>query len=95
MMARTALKVIRRCVVADRFTVSPHFVHRMAERVLVWPDIVAVVGSPDSVRSGGRDRWARPKWLISGTAADELPIEVVCVLDEDEREDVTVFITAA
>jgi hypothetical protein len=59
----------------------------------VWPDILAVLDAPASVRSGGQDRWGRPKWLVSGTAADELPIEVVCVLDEDERGDVTVFIT--
>jgi hypothetical protein len=45
------------------------------------------------VRSGGRDRWERPKWLVRGTAVDELPVEVVCVLDEAERGNVTVFIT--
>jgi hypothetical protein len=91
--ARRALNLIRRCVAADRFTMLPHFRQRMAERGLVWPDILAVLDEPEGVRSGGHDRWERPKWLISGTAADELPIEVVCVLDEDRRGDATVFIT--
>jgi len=65
----------------------------MDERGLFWPDVLAVLDTPDAVRSGGRDRFGRAKWMISGTAVDGLSIEIVCVLDRDERGNVTVFIT--
>ena len=91
--AKRALAVIRDCVNAGRFLVLPHFRARMALRGLVWPDVLAVLDAPDCMRPDGKDRYDRPKWLVAGTAADNLPIEVVCVLDTDERGDVTVFIT--
>lgn len=91
--ARKALALIRRCVACGRYLLLLHFTERMDERGLFWPDVLAVLDAPKGVRSGGLDRWERPKWLISGTTADELPMEVVCVLDEDERGNVTVFIT--
>ena len=91
--ARKALSVIRCCVAAERFTMLPHFRERMAQRGIVWPDILAVLDQPTGVRSGRTDRHGRPKWIIRGTAADGLPIEIVCVQDEDPEGNVTVFIT--
>jgi hypothetical protein len=91
--ARNALSVIRKCVAAGRYTVLLHFVQRLDERGLFWPDVRAVLDDPSGVRYDGHDRYDRPKWIVAGDAADDLPIEIVCVLDEDERGNVTVFIT--
>jgi hypothetical protein len=65
----------------------------MDRRGLVWPDVLAVLDSPSTVRAGGTDRFGRDKWRISGTAADGEALEFVCALDVDERGEVTVFIT--
>jgi len=91
--ARQALRTIRRCVRAGRFRLLVHFTERMDKRGLVWPDILVVLDRPDDVRDGGPERLSRPKWIITGTAADGLPVEIVCVLDEDEHGELTVFIT--
>jgi hypothetical protein len=91
--ARKALSVIRKCVEAERFTLLSHFTQRMDSRSLVWPDVLAVLDNPADARDGGPDRFDRPKWIVLGTSADGLPIEVVCVLDEDERGNVAVFVT--
>ena len=91
--ASKALSVIRRCVVDGRYIVLPHFAHRMDERGLVWSDLLAVLDNPDRLRDEGYDQFDRPKWLISGTAADGLPVEIICVLDRDKHGNITVFIT--
>ena len=91
--AARALSIIRRCVADGRFVVLPHFVHRMDQRGLVWSDLLAVVDNPDRIHDEGYDRFDRAKWVMSGTAADGLPVEIVCVLDKDEHGSITVFIT--
>lgn len=91
--ARQALKIIRQCVDAERYRVLPHFRQRMAQRGLVWPDVLAVLDDPAEVRSDGQDRYHRPKWIVSGKAPDGVPVEFVCVIDEDEQGNLTVFIT--
>jgi hypothetical protein len=91
--ARQALKIIRDCVDSDRFVLLPHFVQRMEQRGLFLPDVLAVLEVPSGVRYGGLDKWERPKWLIRGTTADALALEIVCVLDRDDRGQTTVFIT--
>lgn len=91
--ATRALLTIRACVGAGRYRVLRHFTERMDQRGLVWGDVLAVLDAPGTVRDGGRDRFDRPKWLVSGTAADGEPMELVAALDVDERGRVTVFIT--
>ncbi|MEW6250589.1 MAG: DUF4258 domain-containing protein [Planctomycetota bacterium] len=91
--ARQALRIIRRCMAQRRFGVLPHFRKRMARRGLFWTDVQAVLDDPSDVRSGGRDRFFRPKWLVAGVAADGEDIVLVCVLDVDEHGDLTVYIT--
>jgi len=88
--AREALHTIRDCCAQDRFRLLPHFRKRMAQRGLLWPDILAVLDEPEDVRGGKHDRHRRPKWIIRGTAIDGLAIEFVCVLDDGE---LAVFIT--
>jgi hypothetical protein len=65
------------------------------------PEPTGVIRGPDThgdrpadVRSGARDRFSRPKWIIAGEAADGLTLEMVCALDVDQRGEQTVFITA-
>ena len=91
--ARQAWSVIRRCVAAKRFTVLRHFLKHMDQRGVFWPDVLTVLDRPDDVRRAGRDRFGRPKWIVTGATVDGLSIELVCVLDTDERGDTTVFIT--
>ena len=91
--SRRALRTIRRCVKSGQYRLLVHFTQRMDERGLVWADILAVLDRPEDVRDGGPERFGRPQWIVSGKAANELPIEMVCVLDEDERGKLTVFIT--
>jgi hypothetical protein len=91
--ASRALLTIRACVNTRRYFVLTHFTQSMDRRGLVWPDVLAVLDSPSTVRAGGTDRFGRDKWRISGTAADGEALEFVCALDVDERGEVTVFIT--
>jgi len=91
--ARKALAVIRECIAAERFIPIRHFLDRMNERGLFWPDVLAIVDEPDVVRYDGEDEFDRPRWIIGGKAPDGLDAEFVCVLDTDDRGDVTVFIT--
>jgi hypothetical protein len=89
--ARRAIAVIRACVETDRYALSVHFSRRMRQRGLFWPDVQAVIGSPDDVRSQGMDEYNRPKWMICGEAAVGADIEIVCAIEIDESE--TEFIT--
>jgi hypothetical protein len=73
--------------------VLPHFRERMALRGLLWPDVLVVLDDPAEVRDGGREILGRPKWIVAGTAADGKDIDIVCVIDADERGRQTVFIT--
>jgi len=65
----------------------------MTERGLIWPDVLAILDAPAFVQRDGDDRFGREKWLVRGFAADGLDIEMVCVLDEDDKGNLTVFIT--
>jgi len=71
----------------------PHFRQRLAERGLIWVDVLTVLESPTGVRGGKLDPFGRPKWLVAGSAISGEPVEVVCVLDTNAYGDVTVFIT--
>jgi hypothetical protein len=82
--SRKALAVVRKCVRGDRFILLAHFRRRMTERGLIWPDILAIVDAPASVRRQDDDDFEREKWLLRGIAADGLDIELVCVLDVDD-----------
>jgi len=91
--ARRALKIIQECLAADRFVVLPHFAKRLDQRGLFWPDIEAVIDSPQDVQRGGKDRWDRSQWILRGKAADGLDLSIVCAIDHDEPGHATVFIT--
>ena len=91
--ARLALEVIRQCIEDERFILTTHFVERMDQRGVVWPDLLTAIDNPDEVHSGGLDEAGRPKWLVAGQAADGLDVELVCALDEDDDGHTTVFIT--
>ena len=92
--AQIALAAIRESLAAGRYRLTPHFRQRLAERGLLWADVLCVLDLPASVRSGGEERFGRPKWIVAGRAADGLAMEIVCVLDQDAHGRWTVFITA-
>jgi len=68
-----------------------HFLQRMEQRGLFWPDVQAVMDVPADVSPDGMDHHDRPRWIISGETALGGEIEVVCAIEIDETE--TEFIT--
>ena len=91
--ARRALQTIRRCVATDRVRLTQHFRVRLTERGLVWPDLLTVMAEPADVKADGHDDWSRPRWIISGDAADGLAVKLVCVIGHDATGKLAVFIT--
>lgn len=89
--ARLALATIRACVESDRYSLAVHFTDRMVERGLYWPDVESVLDDPTDVRSQGRDRFHRPKWIVGGETADGMDVELVCAIEVDDSG--TEFIT--
>lgn len=63
----------------------------MEQRGLFWGDVQAVIDGPEDVRSQGRDRYGRPKWIICGNTAMGGRVEIVCAIEIDETG--TEFIT--
>lgn len=92
--ARHAIQTIRRCVAAERYGLSAHCRQRLAERGLLWADLLGILDVPSAVKGGGNDEQGRPKWIIEGKTYDGLAVGVVCVIDRDEYGQLTLFITA-
>jgi hypothetical protein len=65
----------------------------MDRRGLFWPDVLTILDDPTDIRPGGPERFGRPKWIVAGESVGGEKLELVCVLDADERGGVTVFIT--
>ena len=93
-LARKALRTIHGCVADGRYRLLEHFVQRMDDRGLFWPDIQAVLNSALAVEDDGPDTFGRDKWRVRGQTTDRLDLEIVCVLDRDESGNLAVFITA-
>ena len=91
--ARRTLAVIQQCIADERYVALPHFTQRMDQRGLMWPEVLSLIDDPTEVRADGRDEWSRPRWIVSGRAADGMDIEIVCVLEADENGNMTVLIT--
>jgi len=91
--AKAALATIRQCVEEHRIVLLPHFRQRLAERYLLWVDILSILEAPDDVRDEGVDDYGRSKWIVAGEGADGLPVESVCVFDVEDSEEITVFFT--
>jgi hypothetical protein len=91
--ARRTLETIRECIEADRYALTEHFTKRMQKRALFWPDVEALFDDPAEVRSQGMDKCNRPKWAISGEAADGGEIEVICAIEssDDGPEFITIY----
>jgi hypothetical protein len=91
--ARRAWGVIQACAAAQRYVVLPHFLQRLDHRGFFWPNIQAVIDDPIDVRFDGRDKYDRPKWIITGRTVDRVDIALVCTIDRDDDGNVIVFIT--
>jgi len=91
--AKVALALIRETIAAGHYRMTTHFRQRLAERGILWVDLLSVFESPTAVRDAGDDDHGRPKWNIAGRAADGEPVEVVCVLDQDHQGRWTILIT--
>lgn len=93
MHSHRAIQIIRECVHEGRYALSGHFIQRMDERGLFWPDVQAVIDSPSDVQDEGQDSFGRPRWLLSGTTTDRCDVQLLCVLDADDEGNRVVFIT--
>lgn len=92
--SRQVLQTIHDCIQAGRYRLLAHFVRRMDERGLFWPDILAVLDSATTVEDDKQDAYGRDKWKVCGRTTDQLELEIVCVLDRDDSGNLVVFITA-
>lgn len=68
-----AIALIRECLDQGRVKVHRHFVERMVERGLFWPDVLAIVEHPNGARCDGVDSLGRPRWLVRGDIAPDCP----------------------
>ncbi len=93
--ARGALSTIRRCIAADRILLTLHFRVRLAERGILWADVLAVVESPSGIRGRGVDGAGRSRWIVSGRAAEGTALGLVCAIGRDAAGELTVFVTAS
>jgi hypothetical protein len=93
MTGQEAIKVICKCLDAGQFLPTEHFDQRMEERGLFWWDIVAVIEQPNKIENDGYDTWGRNRWLVSGDTPDNLPIKIVCALEERDDGGFVVLIT--
>jgi hypothetical protein len=91
--AQQALRAIVRCIQTGRYQATAHFLGRMDERGIVWPDVLAALEDADDVRLGGTDPHGRQRWIVAGHAADDLNIEIVCALEGERHRRSAVFIT--
>ena len=90
---KNALIVIRNCLEADRISVTDHFYDRMVFRGLMFPDVQsAIFDDHADARDDGFDTTGRAKFVVTGAAADGVPISIVCALEET-ADGWTVFIT--
>lgn len=92
--ARHAVTAIRRCIASDRVKLARHFRVRLAERGMLWADVLAVFDEPDDVTGDGVDDAGRERWIVSGTAADGTAMQLVCALAREPAGNWTLFITA-
>lgn len=92
--ARDALSAIGRCLEADRIRLTLHFRVRLAERGVLWPDVLTVFDKPDMAKADGFDDAGRARWIVGGKAADGEAIKLVCAVGRDDAGELTVFITA-
>ena len=91
--AKRVLRTIQDCVASGRYLALTHFVQRMDSRGLFWPDIQAVIDSPEAVEDNGLDKFGRAKWRLRGRTQDRLELGIICVMDRDQAGNLTVFIT--
>lgn len=92
--ARRALSTIRRCIAAERVVLTRHFRVRLAERGVLWVDVLTVVEAPSNARGDGFDDAGRSRWIVNGRAADGTVMGLVCAIGRDESGELTVFVTA-
>jgi len=91
--ARRALRTIRRCVASGRYRLTRHFRVRLAERGVLWPDVLTVFDEPDEVRADGLDDADRERWIVTGPAADGSTMTLVCAIGRASDGTLTVFVT--
>ena len=92
--SRQALSTMRRCIAADRVRLTRHFRVRLAERGVLWADVLTVVDAPAGVRGDGFDDAGRSRWIVNGKAADGTAMGLVCAIGRDSDGALTVFVTA-
>jgi hypothetical protein len=62
--ATEALEKIQSAVELDRIEMTSHFDQRIAERGLLWVDVLVIVDEPTKMEFQGEDDHGWPKWRI-------------------------------
>jgi hypothetical protein len=83
-----ALQFVQRAVETENYSVRDHFEERMSLRVFFWPDVLAIIETPSSVRTGGKDEYKRPRWFLRGKTTAQAEIELLCVFEVDGSDSV-------
>jgi hypothetical protein len=80
-----ALKVIQDAVAADRVEVTTHFDQKIAERGMLWVDMLTIVDEPTRMEDQGIENHGWPKWRVWGKSADDTSAAVVVAIRDDGR----------
>jgi hypothetical protein len=90
--ASKAIAVICDCIDNDRAEIKDHFLLRMSQRGMFWPDVMAIILDEPSLRTGGDDEFGPERWFMAADAPDGLPIELLCAIDDAEPLSVLITI---
>jgi len=91
-VAQKSLETIRLAIEDERIEMTSHFDERIAERGLLWVDVLVVVDEPLRMEYQELEEHGWPKWKIAGTSADGVSVAIVVAIRPDNRvRFVTIF----
>jgi hypothetical protein len=82
--AQAALEIIRSAIAADQVEMTSHFEQMIAERGMLWVDLLTIVEEPERMEDQGPDIHGWPKWRIWGAAADGTAAAIVVAIRDDD-----------
>jgi hypothetical protein len=83
--AQDALESIRSAVSADHVEMTSHFERMIAERGMLWVDLLTILEQPSKMEDQGPEDHGWPKWRIWGEAADGTAAAIVVAIRDDGR----------
>jgi hypothetical protein len=93
MNSDAVVQIVQSCIQKRRYRVTRHFQERLEQRTFFWSDVLAIIDRPSRVRDDGLDDLGRDKWIFAGDSTHGVELEVVIVLDQDDKGDFSLFVT--